>query len=313
MPPHVVVVGAGMSGAACARVLADAGVRVQLRDRGRAAGGRAASRTLHGRRVDHGASYLTARDPRFQEVVDGWTARGLARPWATRFATAGPDGWGTTSDGPVRHGTPGGIRTLVEDLLTGLDVRLATEVQRVGAGPHVDGDRADAVVLALPDPQAARLLGPDLPAERAAVEGRAWEPVVALVAGFAERCWPFADGAFVEHPVLAWVADDGARRGDGAPVLVAHSTGAFAARHLEDPATAVPGMVTALREVLGVPAPQWEHVHRWSLARPAGPREEPFHLGDAGVGLCGDGWGSPRVETAWLSGTLLGEALLDRL
>jgi renalase len=165
----------------------------------------------------------------------------------------------------------------------------------------------------MPDPQAARLLGPDLPAERAAVEGRAWEPVVALAAGFADRSWPFADGVFVDHPVLAWVADDGARRGDGAPVLVAHSTGPFAARHLADPAGAVPGMVAALREVVGVPAPAWEHVHRWSIARPAQPREEPFHLGEAGVGICGDGWGSPRVETAWLSGTRLGEELVRRL
>jgi hypothetical protein len=32
-----------------------------------------------------------------------------------------------------------------------------------------------------------------------------------------------------------------------------------------------------------------------------------------GVGLCGHGCGSPRFETAWRSGTLLGEALLARL
>ena len=32
------------------------------------------------------------------------------------------------------------------------------------------------------------------------------------------------------------------------------------------------------------------------------------------VGVCGDGWGpSPKVETAWLSGTRLGRALAQRL
>ena len=54
-------------------------------------------------------------------------------------------------------------------------------------------------------------------------------------------------------------------------------------------------------------------MQRWSLARPAEPREQDFHLGPARVGLCGDGWGSPRVETAWRSGTLLGRALVDEL
>ena len=59
--------------------------------------------------------------------------------------------------------------------------------------------------------------------------------------------------------------------------------------------------------------PEWTYLHRWSLARPAEAREQTFHLGEAMVGLCGDGWGSPRVETAWLSGRALGQALVKRL
>jgi renalase len=53
----------------------------------------------------------------------------------------------------------------------------------------------------------------------------------------------------------------------------------------------------------------WTSVQRWTFARPAQPRDEPFHLGPPRVGLCGDGWGSPKVETAYLSGRLLGEQL----
>jgi len=59
--------------------------------------------------------------------------------------------------------------------------------------------------------------------------------------------------------------------------------------------------------------PEWTYLHRWSLAKPADGREEHYHLGDALVGICGDGWGSPRVETAWLSGRALAHALLERL
>ena len=72
-------------------------------------------------------------------------------------------------------------------------------------------------------------------------------------------------------------------------------------------------MTAALQELLGVAEPAWTFVQRWSLARPAAPREAPFHLGEARVGLGGDGWGSPRFETAWVSGTALGEELLRGL
>ena len=314
--PTVAVVGGGIAGAACARALLAGGIGVQVLDRGRAAGGRLASRTLSGRRVDLGASYCTARDERFVEVVDDWVARGLARPWTDTFHVADPDGLGATKRGPVRYGAPAGLRSLVEDLLVGTPVRLRTTVTAVGPGPTVDGTAYDAVVLALPDPQAARLLDASLADEVAAVEGRVWEPVLAVAAGWDERSWDAVfDGCFVDgSDVLGWVADDGRRRGDGAPVLVAHSTSPFAARHLDDPGAATDVVVLATAGVLGIDEPPaWTSVQRWTSARPAGPRDAPFHLGPARVGLCGDGWGSPKVETAYLSGRLLGEQLAGEL
>ncbi|MCW2834355.1 MAG: protoporphyrinogen oxidase, partial [Nocardioides sp.] len=153
---------------------------------------------------------------------------------------------------------------------------------------------------------------------------REFEPVIALAARWRERTWDDVsptgrfDGGFVntDH-VLGWVADDGRRRGDDAPVLVAHSTPDFARLHLDDPEAAGPEMVRALREVMGLSEPVEVHVHRWSLARPVGEREAPYAL-EAGphglLGVCGDGWGpSPKVETAWRSGRDLGRALVERL
>lgn len=312
----VAVVGAGIAGAACGRALADAGVDVRLLDRGRAAGGRMASRVIAGRPVDLGASYFTARDPRFAAVVDGWVARGLARSWTDAFHVAGPDGLGEVKSGPVRFGAAGGLRSLVLDLLEGLPVASTTSVAAVGPGATVDGRAYDAVVLAMPDPQAGRLLDASLVQERAQVTARAWEPVLALAAGWSARAWDDGfDGCFVsDDPWLGWVADDGRRRGDGASVLVAHSTSPYAAEHLDAPEQAVPDLVRAVRRVLGIGQdPDWTSLQRWSYARPCAARDEPFFLGSSGVGLCGDGWGSPKVETAWLSGRALGELLGRRL
>lgn len=311
----VVVVGAGVAGVSCARELTERGIPVELRERSYVPGGRMASRTLRGRKVDLGASYFTSRDPDFQKVVDGWVDRGLVHPWTDRFAVRTATGWESSSVGPQRYGAAGGLRSLVEDLAAGLEVRTGVEVADVGPGATVDGEPARAVVLAMPDPQASDLLADELTAEVAAVADREWLPALALAAGWPERRWRDVDGVFVQDdPVVDWVADDGSRRGDGAPVLVAHTTAAFAAPHLDEPQEATEAALDGLLRVMDVDVPpEWTYLHRWSLARPAEPHDAPYHLGDALVGLCGDAWGPPRVETAWASGRALGAALAERL
>lgn len=319
----VVVVGAGISGIACARALTEAGVPVRVLDRGRRLGGRMAVRTVEGRPIDIGASYFTVHDDDFRRVVEGWLADGLAHPWTDTFHVATPDGAPVPTVGPMRYGAADGLRSLVEHLADGLQVGSATEVAEVaasGSGPTVDGEPAAAVVLAMPGPQALDLLAEDLVDERAAADGE-WEPTLALYAAWERRTWGPVDGVFVnESPLLSWIADDGRRRGDDAAVLVAHSTSVLAAAYLDDPDRAVSPMLRELQTVLDIAhEPRWAAVHRWSLSRPHTARphastDAPFHLGERLVGLCGDAWSPrPRVEAAYLSGHLLGQALVDRL
>jgi renalase len=116
------------------------------------------------------------------------------------------------------------------------------------------------------------------------------------VRGWPSRCWEDFNGAFVNgHPVLDFVADNGARRGDGAPVLVTHSTGPFAAPRLDDPPAALPDLLAAVVSILQLKRePAWARVTRWSLARPVEARPGPaYHLGADGLGLCGDGGVQP--------------------
>jgi renalase len=309
---RVVVVGAGIAGVACAVQLAAAGVDVRVLERSAGPGGRMASPRLDGRPIDMGAAYFTVRDPEFARVVAGWAAAGLVRPWTSELSVL-EGGTRSAVAGPLRYAAPGGLSGLVADIAGGLSVEPGHEVRRVGPGPVVDGEPADAVVLAMPDPQAQRLLDPASPAA-AQVEGREWRPVVAVAAGWAAREWPAFPAAFVnDHPVLSLVADDGDRRGDGAPVLVAHTNADVARVHAAAPDDAVGPVLDALRDLLGVrSAPVWTVARHWPCASPAESRDRPFHLGPDGIALAGDGWGSPRIETAWRSGTLLGRALLGR-
>lgn len=327
-PLPVVVVGGGIAGIACARALEAAGVPVRVLDRGATPGGRMAVRDTGGRPVDIGASYLTVRDPGFAAVVDDWAARGLVRSWTDTFHVSDGSGLSGTTTGPVRMAGVQGMRSLVHDLAAGLDVVAGAEVRHVeptrdGAAwlVHVDGSAephaAAAVVLAMPEPQAAPLLVADLSRD---LDTRTppvtWEPVVAVSARWDVPWWPAVDGVFVndERPdaVLGWVADDGRRRGDGAAVLVAHSTPEAARGWLHEPDRALGPVLAAVGAAMGVdgrvPEPLWTHVHRWTYARPERDRPAPpFALLAPGLGLCGDAWGEQsRVEGAWSSGHRLG-------
>lgn len=308
----VVVVGAGLAGVACARAVAAAGIPVRVVDRAATVGGRMASSPHDGRPVDMGAAYFTVRDPEFAELVAEWRSAGLARPWTAELAVL-EHGDRSRASGPMRWAAPAGLRSLVAALAEGLDVELRREVGRVEAGPRVDGEPADVVVLAMPDPQAARVLDPGLP-EVALLADRPRRPTVTVAAGYPARAWPELAAAFVnDHPVLTLVADDGARRGDDVPVLVSHTTAEVARRFDADPAAAVPMVVEAVRELLDLTDdPVWTDAHRWRFAAPEHARAEPFHLGENGIALAGDGWGSSRIETAWRSGHLLGREIARR-
>lgn len=303
---RVAVIGAGMAGAACAQALTERGIAVGMFERGRTGGGRMSSPTVHERRVDLGAAYLTAKDGSFSAQVEDWVRRGLARPWTDTFDVVSPSGRDVTS-GPVRFAAAHGLRSLVKDLLPA-DVRYESRTDAVDDLDH------DAVVLAMPDPHAARLI-PD------AFEWVEYEPVIAVAAGWPERSWDVSNAAFVnDDPDISFIADDGARRGDGAPVLVVHTTAARARQHLDRPDDAVAPVLNAVRRLLGVAAePSYAHVHRWTFAKPVGTHgDEAYGLlpGERTVGVCGDAWcptGAPRVESAYLSGRRLGGVIADAL
>ncbi len=319
-----VVVGGGISGAACAAALSTSGIDVELRERGKVLGGRMASRTLRGtgtshdgRVVDMGASYFTAADPDFRALVDEMTAAGLVRAWTDAFHVAGSDGIEGVSGGPLRYAAPAGLRSIVAAIAesaASVHVRTDARVDRVrvdGSRVTIDDEDATATALCMPLPQAGRIC------DHVPPETIMWEPVIAVACVFERRACLEFDGVFVnDDPVLTWIADDGSRRGDGAPVLVAHVHPVLSARHLDDPQGVIPAVLATLQRVLALTAlPDWVDVHRWTFAKPLEGRAAGHWLhDDALLGIAGDAWaGGPRVEAAWLSGRSLGSALASRI
>ncbi|GAB6899739.1 hypothetical protein JCM9957A_28290 [Kineosporia succinea] len=327
--------GAGIAGIACARRLHDAGVRVRVYERGRRIGGRMAVKTEYvgpvsslsvGHAVDIGAPYFTVREALFAHVVAAWREAGLAQPWTDHFSILDADGLRPGDPGPQRWSTvpgAGGLRGLVENLAAGLRVETAHLVGGVtieNGHALVDGEPAAAVVLAMPDAQAERLL-PTGTAAELGVADSGQHPVLTLWASWSARWWPAFDGVFVnDSDVLTWITDSGRSHADGVPVLVAHSTSDFARPRLNDPSSGIEPMLTELGRLLGAdptPPGEWARVHRWSFAAPVRTHLEPFGLTGPErplIGVCGDAWGPrSRVEQAWMSGNGLAEQLLKQL
>jgi renalase len=290
----VIVVGAGIAGLACARELTDAGIPVRVLERSKVVGGRLASKNIDGRYADIGAAYITADDPGFRGQLDSWRIAGLAHPWTDTLLAFDKGNAPRPTTGPMRWSAPSGLRSLAEDLARELDVTLDHEVTELPAG-------AGTVVLAMPGPQAARL---------SVVGEQHWSPVLAAVLTYPERVWADFRGAFVnDHPVLGTLFDDGDRRGDRAPVLVAHSTADFARPRLDDPAAAAGGLAAAVAEQLRINETPAVYVHRWPYATPQ-PGDGLFAR-EGNVYLAGDAFGRPRVQTAWLSGRAVAREILQ--
>ena len=67
--PKIAIIGAGVSGLAAAWALKDSDWEVSVFEKSRGPSGRAATRTINGFRVDHGANYFKLNSPELEELV----------------------------------------------------------------------------------------------------------------------------------------------------------------------------------------------------------------------------------------------------
>jgi renalase len=316
MTTAIAIIGAGMAGASAAHVLREAGHRVTVLDKGRGIGGRMATRRLpDGTTFDHGAQYVSIRDPAFAQAAASWAGAGAAAPW-------GEAGWSV--------GTPG-MPDPVRAHLQGCTVETGRTVSRLtrrdgrwhltdDAGAPVAGT-FDTVLVTAPAPQALALAdsaGIDWPDLRRALSRVRYAPCWALMLAYAggpvfpETHRRPKDGA------IAWIGRDGTKPGrgatrpDGWETLVVHATPAWSRAHLEEERPAIVARLSAeLARLLGPALPPPERfvhalAHRWRYAMVEEAVGEPcLWSPDLGLGVAGDGCLGGRVEAAFLSGAAL--------
>ncbi len=340
---RVCVIGAGFSGLACAQALRAAGAEVVVIDKGRAPGGRCATRYLSDRnqRCDVGAQFWTARDPAFAAVTAEWVAQGWVESWGDGFRVLGSEGLREGSDGHARWRAVGGMATFARHLATDLTVlapRTVTAVQPQDSGwlvTHVAGDAirgeaagvaetvaVDAVVLTQPVPQIVTLLAPldvAIPPPIAAVR---YDPCLYLIAEHpdGDAVLPEPGGLRIEDPSLGatWLGS-ARRRGlrQTGESIILHADASVSAAHWDAVSTVQTGeLLERLQRVLARLDTSWQptaaEVRRWKYSRCVTTVAERTWQPAPGLCCVGDAFGgAPRLEGAWLSG-VAGAQILTR-
>ena len=321
----VLVIGAGVAGLTAARALQEARLEVVVLEKSRGLGGRAATRTVRGNRVDHGAQFFTVRDARFEEQVAAWRAAGHVTVWSEGFHTLSSEGLKPPTDGHPRYIFPAGMNTFGKLLGAGLTIQRQTRVTQILKNDawHVGTAEGETfstrrLIINTPPEQALELCRDVNLSEntRKTLETVAFTSCFTVIAGYAKDRAPEWRGVTVEeNAVLSWVSHDSSRR--AAPeetVLVLHSTPAFAHEHYDDDPKEIEKRMLYAARPLGdwLPHPLWTDGQRWRYSMVTEPYEKPF-LEDfeSTLFFCGDWCGGAKLEAAYLSGLAVAEAGLE--
>ena len=314
---RVAIVGAGLSGLVAGRRLVEGGVDVTLVDKGRAPGGRLATRRIGDATLDHGAQFFTVRTPAFRRQVDDWIDRGLVSIWSHGFETG---------DGHARYVAVNGMNSLAKDLAVGLDVRCSTmafAIRPAEAGVAAqpwqvvidDGSTVDcdAVIVTTPLPQAFSLLvdsGVDLDEAMIRTD---YDRTIALLATLdGAAAIPAPGGVQAPNPDVAFVADNHAKGVSAAPAITLHASASWSEQHWDDDLDDLRALLLELSgSWIGDASIVEAQVKKWRFATPRSPWPDPCWVAPGGtIVLAGDAFDGPRVEAAHNSGLAAAHALI---
>lgn len=319
----IAIIGAGLSGLVAARSLS-ADNRVTVFEKARGTGGRMSTRYAGDWLFDHGAQFFTAKKPAFQRFLEPVIEAGIVKPWNARFVEI--DGAGISStrnwddDYPHYVACPN-MNALGKHLTAGLDANLNVAVARLekprdqwrvyDADSNLLGE-FDWVVVTAPAPQAAGLLPGASHLSRHARDVTML-PCFALLLGFDEVPDTDWDAALVKESPVSWISINSSKPDRiGKTSWVAHSSNAWAARHLEDDLESVTAaLCEAVSRASGQDVQTATHcsLHRWRYANvDRQARAAQVDVANR-LAACGDWFVRGRVEGAFTSA----RRMLDQL
>lgn len=322
---NVAVIGAGIAGLTCARELQAQGLSVAVFEKSRGVGGRMSTRRGPTWQCDHGAQYFTAQSELFREELARWEAAGVAQRWVARIRVIddvqGP--WRESGAHTERYVGVPSMTAPAQFLAQSLTVHLETHVDALRREHgrwrlHVLGIGwqdclYDAVVLALPAPQAQSLLQHTSSTLQELVGTVRMRPAWALMMCCAESFDPGFDAAFVNAGPLRWFARNLSKpQRQGENVWLLHATAAWSEEHLDAQPSEVASMLSEEFQKYFPILSSACSAHRWRYADTESSLGRDFLWDpEQGLGLCGDWLNEAKVEGAWRSAFALSQVMIQ--
>jgi len=322
---NCIIVGAGIAGLLAAQRLSRYHIDVTVLEKSRGFGGRMAVKRMGDSVFDAGAQFMTTRELLFRERVETWLAKKEVIPW---FPGALKN---------MRYVGSRGMTTVAERIGEEVNVRLSERVTKVAftngtwtvtTEPYGTGEtrtyEAHWLILTAPVPQSMELLDAsgieidfDDEDELRKITYTGCLTVMAQLNG--PSGLPNPGAMDLNHDVLRWIGDNsikGISPIEGSVTL--HSSPKFAAAYWDRPEEErIDAMLSAAKPFLKADVVK-AVAHRWRFSDPVRifrekhPFRKPYYLDESlQLGMAGDGFNGPRIESAAMSGMELASAILS--
>ena len=330
---HIAIIGAGISGLACARQLRAQGHAVTVFEKNSDVGGRMLTQQTEIGGFDHGAQFFTAMSDTFKKEASSWRQAGWIAPWHGKLVQIENGMASLARPSSQRFVALPSMGELTRNLSQGLDVVTRAMVQRMDQDGQtgkwaltIQTDENvtstsygpfDAVAVATPSNQAAGLMK-SMPKLSSNAEKVGFVPCWSLMLGFQDSLDLAYDGAWVKHHRIAWIARDGSKpdRREGERWIVLARVEWSAENLDETPERVRDKLLKAFQESTGVGVkPILAIASLWKYAQATKPLTKSCLWDEKlKVGACGDWFttgveGGGQIEHAFLSGQMLAERI----
>lgn len=325
----VAVIGAGIAGISCALALRQSFPQVTVFEKSPLPGGRMVSQTLDNYQFDCGTQYFTVRSDAFRAQVEQWCEQWLSDEWSAWLVDLQAGEALSREDDITRYIGRPQMHSAIEDMAEICDVHYNCEIKKLKrrkSAPYWElfgSDRKskglfDAVIIAVPAPEAVPLLKPASALAKTA-SGVNMTSCWSVMLAFANSLQLGFDGAYVLGDELSWAVRNNSKierdAMNGAETWVLHAAPEWSDNNRK---LAEGKVVSALCEFFqkatgrDLPQPDFSAARWWPYARTLNPLTAGCLFDpELGIGACGDWCYGSRLESAYLSGVTVAGRLLQ--